>query len=136
MLAVYQYYLLNYKNKKDNEWMCKEFFSGIKKSKIGSLNSIMFMLIRFLSVMLVIAMEDTNYYLKLSLFTFFQILFALFLCITRPYEVVKDSIIESIHQINFIVASSFIFFLRTKDSWSESYENNYILVLLSGPFIG
>jgi len=136
MLAAYQYYQLNFMQGKDDQWICKEFFSGIKKFKVQSLNSILFMLVRFISVIIVIMMEDIDYYAKLTLFIFFHILFGLFICITRPYELVRDNIIESIHQINFIVAAFLLFFLRTKDDWSDKSEDNYILMLFSGPLLG
>ena len=115
--------------------MCKEFFSGIKKCKLGSLNSITFLLVRFLSVMIVITLESINYYAKLTFFIFFHILFTLFLYVFRPYESVKDNIIESIHQINFTIAAVLLFFLKTKNDWNESYEDNYILMLFSGPIL-
>ena len=112
------------------------FFEGVKDRKYAKSNGIMFLFVRILSVFVVMALEDVVYHGKVGAFVVVQLLYAMFLVIVRPFEKVKDNIIESINQIIFFVLSIPLIHLNHENEWRDTYEETYITVLMFGPLIG
>jgi len=64
-LAIHQYVKSYSKLDLDKHWVCKEFFNGIKDTKWAKLFTIMFLLVRFLSVVIIFLPEDVEEEYKL-----------------------------------------------------------------------
>ena len=88
----------------------KEFINGFKETKKARLYFSFFMLRRLLSVILLIAAQEMWYGLKLILFVAIHFTVMIYVIIIRPFEKVKDNIIEVTNEIWYSVLISCLFF--------------------------
>ncbi|CAI2380013.1 unnamed protein product [Moneuplotes crassus] len=133
-----------------NHWTTKELYSGIKINRCSKANSIAFIGVRFISILLLVLMDGTAksdkdnqadnvtavYYIKCVFLLLIHVLPCLFLFIIRPYDSVTNNVIEFIHQLNYTVAIAPLLFLKFESDWSTMKEDMYIQVLLAGPMFG
>ena len=54
----------------------------------------------------------------------------------RPFEKVKDNIIESINQTIFLALALPLIHLKNESKWENAYEDIYIIVLMISPITG
>jgi hypothetical protein len=117
----------------------EELFSGLKETTKGRLNSIIFLVSRFLFVFVVVAFEDIPVVVKVIMFGLIQACYVVYLVIVRPFEQVKDNIIEWFNQISYLFLVSSLVFLNTEEKWGNMQKNTYmytlILVSLFGPLM-
>ena len=75
-----------------------EFFSGLKNKTLSRLLPAIFMWQRIISSSLLILFVDLNLAIKMSIITFIQALNLVYLIAVRPYELIKDLILETMSQ--------------------------------------
>ena len=75
-----------------------EFFSGLKNKTSSRLLPAVFMGQRILSWFLLILFVDLNLVIKMSILTFIQAINLVYLIAIRPYELIKDLILETMSQ--------------------------------------
>jgi len=119
----------------DKIWMFKEFFEGIKYTKFSKTTSTNFMLIRSLSVLLIVFMQDFIYLLKTGVFAFIHLIYTIFFITVRPFEKTKDNIIEILNQTTFFVLALPLIYLEKENDWKDSYEEIYLAILMTSPMI-
>ena len=134
--AVCLYFYSTKRKDLKEKWMFKELFSGVKDDRLARTHSVMFMLIRFLSVVIVVTMRDAPYLLKSGLFSMIHLVCMVYYIAVRPFDNVKDNITETINQTTYFVMVTCLCFLREKENWSSSYETMYMYLFLGSPAIG
>ena len=75
----------------------KEFFSGLKDNKVAKLYFSGFILRRLLSVVIVVVSQPLPLMVRISLFASVQVIVTSFTLIVRPFESIKDNMVESIN---------------------------------------
>ncbi|CAI2379904.1 unnamed protein product [Moneuplotes crassus] len=150
MLLSYVYSLKNMHSEFPSHWMTAELYSGIKAKKWPKANSLCFVVIRLLSVIILIGFQNTDlecsdgqvdginfvYYIKLSLFLTLHIASVAFLILVRPYDSAVNNFVESLSQINFISAVTILIFMKFEQDWSTNKESMFIEMLLLSPILG
>ena len=118
------------KNNVPKEIYFSEFFEGLKQNKKSKWYSIIFMLQRVLSCILLIVFANLNYKIKVSLLTFIQAVTAWYAIIVRPYQALKDMVLEVYSQV-MLTSFWFILIFYEKEEKLTS-TTNWIFV---GPIV-
>jgi hypothetical protein len=108
----------------------KEFFSGIKPSKAARLYFSTFILRRLLSVMIIVPGESVPVIVRVILFASVHCLVFVFTVAVRPFQGVKDNLIEALNDLSYGVLTIVIVYFNTKDTWSDSVANSVIYWML------
>ena len=106
-----------------------ELFIGLKMQKKCRFYTAWLLTRRTTYVALLVAISFVSFRTLLIFLSIFQMCYALFICILRPYEEVKDNMIEIMNEIFFIFLLSFLIFVNTEDEWTSSKIIIYIGVL-------
>ncbi|CAI2371970.1 unnamed protein product [Moneuplotes crassus] len=117
-------------------WMYKELFDGLKNGKYSHLHSVLFMLWRFLSILILIFLPQGIYLLRASLFAMTQFISMCYLVIIRPFGDPKENINECINQIIYFMLSLSLISLENRGDWTDTYEDIYMYTLIFAPIIG
>ena len=116
--------------------MLKEFFSGLKPKTFPKFNTILFILCRFLSTIILITTKFSNENIKPFLLILIHLAHFIFLVKVRPFLLMKETIIETLHLGGFIMSIVILLFLDSEKDWKGGKDSIYIGVLMLGPFIG
>jgi hypothetical protein len=119
-----------------SEWYFREFTAGMKPNIQSKIYTLLFMLIRIAFVSILIVFSELPVFVKSILFTFLQLSLTVYLIIVRPFENVKDSILEICNQIIFLVAVGCLIHFDTKPEWGRAMEKFYLYLIMAGPLIG
>ena len=109
----------------------REFFSGLKESKISSFYFSFFILRRVLCVLSVILLQDCSKYVQVALFSLTNLICLGFSCSIRPYIFIKDNIIEVINDLSFCVFCTQLIYLNSESVWNNTSINLSIYFCLS-----
>ena len=108
-----------------------EFFSGIKGTKKARVYALIFLLRRTVLCWIVLLFQRLMSLTVLnSVFVFFQLWYLLFSWILKPFNDVKDNILEIMNEVFYTFLWSSLIYFQTKDKWSTVFENAYIGVML------
>ncbi|CAI2379341.1 unnamed protein product [Moneuplotes crassus] len=136
ILSFYLYKLSFPKINYQEHWSCTEYFEGIKDFRFAKLFTILYLSLRLFLVAILINGRGLQPIWRSVSFVTLNVLFALYLCIVRPFEQTKDSIIEGLNQVLLCVLSVPLLWIETRSDWSSSYEEFYIKIVLLIPAIG
>ena len=91
------------------------------------------MLRRLLSVALLIACQNLYLYIKLVLFIAIHITVMIYTLIVRPFEEIKDNMIEIINEASYTLLICSLLYYNQESRWSEKDANvmMYSLLFLS-----
>jgi hypothetical protein len=108
----------------------KEFFSGIKQSKSARLYFSTFILRRLLSVIIIVPGESVPVMVRVILFASIHCLVFVFTVAVRPFQRVKDNLIEALNDLSYGVLTIVIVYFNTKEAWSDLVANSVIYWML------
>lgn len=123
------------KNDKDGINFTGEFYSGTKDTKIAKLNMLIFIVLRITSVIFVISFTDTISELKVGIFTSLHFGYLVYFISVKPFEEVRDNVIEIFLQTIFVIASIMLMGLDTWSDWKDAFEWIYITLIFFLPVI-
>uniref|UniRef100_A0A7S3KLA0 Uncharacterized protein n=1 Tax=Euplotes crassus TaxID=5936 RepID=A0A7S3KLA0_EUPCR len=128
---------VNYKLHKgdENSKYWGEYYSGLKEETKSRMNTLIFLIVRILSVIIVLCLKSIWYKAKSSLYAVVHVIFSVFLLKVSPFEETKDNINEKILQINYFLACLPLIYLDHESRWSSTFEDIYSALLLSGPIL-
>ena len=129
-------YLTRSDSHTEDHYMLKEFFSGLKPKTFPKLNTILFILCRFLSTILLMTTKFSNENTKPILLILIHLAHFIFLVRVRPFLLIKETIIETLHLGSFIMSIAILLFLDNEKDWRGGKDSIFIGVLMLGPFIG
>ena len=94
--AFVTFLLLFYKYSKDvsKSKFFSEFFADLKPNTIAKLYNMVFLLRRFVIVLLIVFMKDADNTLRLSVYTSLQIILAICCIIVRPFDNIHGNFVE------------------------------------------
>ncbi|CAI2379909.1 unnamed protein product [Moneuplotes crassus] len=117
-------------------WYSTEFFSGIRDAKAAKLYCIMFLTLRIFIVSVIIPAQELASVYKAILFIIPNLCYAVFLCLVRPLQEIKDNIIEGINQVIFCALCVPLLWLDTENDWNSTYEQFYITTAMCSLSVG
>ncbi|CAI2379169.1 unnamed protein product [Moneuplotes crassus] len=133
-----------------HHYTTKEFYSEIKNDNKAKLNTMCFIFVRLLSVLVLLPITNVSktdengetdkiksiYFVKFGLFIFIHLTYCFYLIIARPSIKPAINLIESVSQVNYVLAIIPLSFLYFESDWSSSKQNIYIYILIIGPALG
>lgn len=112
-----------------------EYFKGLKSNTKSRMNSICFFSLRILLVILLVGFDFMPSRVKASLVIVIQGSYILYLVIVKPFDGVKDNLIECFNQITFLVLVFILLIFSEKRMWTKSLEGVYIFILFVSPLV-
>lgn len=112
-----------------------EFFRGMKPNTKSRLNSTFFLCQRIVSIILLVGFSFMPSRAKASLLFLIQAGYIAYLLVVRPFEKIKDHIIECFNQITFLFLVFFLLIFSEKRMWSKPLENVFMSILFVSPMI-
>ena len=109
----------------------REFFSGIKESKIWCFYFNFFILRRVLWVLIVILLQDCSKYVQVVLFSLVNLICLGFSWGFRPFLFIKDNLIDIINDFSFAVFWTQMIYLNSESVWNKVSVNFSIYFCLS-----
>jgi hypothetical protein len=108
----------------------KEFFSGLKPTRAAQLYFSTFILRRFLSVFIIVPGELMSLFARVVLFAGIHAGVFVFTIAVRPFQRVKDNIIEAINDLSFGVLTCMLVYYNSEEAWNYTVANTVIYSML------
>ncbi|CAI2374156.1 unnamed protein product [Moneuplotes crassus] len=108
-----------------------EFFQGVRNTWKARVYSALFLTKRLTLVALVTLLEVFPMLAKVIIFITIQLSCCITIVILRPFESVRNNIIEIVNEVVFLVCSSLMVHFNTKGKWKSWHEKMYINLILS-----
>ena len=118
-----------------NKSYFKEFFSGIKHNKLARLYFSFFILRRFLSVLIVVALEELPKYARVVPFAAVHLCVFLYSVGVRPFESAKDNIVEAVNDLSFGVLCGSLLVFNDEGEWKPAAVNSVIYFMLAASLV-
>ena len=110
-----------------------EIYDGIKDNTASKLFIFIFILRRFLMVAVIVFMRNANIWARCICFALIQITVLIYTIIVRPFEKIKDNLIEFVNEITFTILCVFIIICNDESRWVSSLDTILIYFLM---FVG
>ena len=91
----------------------REFFSGIKSTRISRVYFSTFLLRRVFSILIAVSLSNSSVYLQTSLFALPNILCLWYSAGIRPFDSIKDNIVEVLNDFSFGVFWTMMIYRNT-----------------------
>ena len=109
-----------------------EIYDGFKDTHASKLYMFVFLLKRFLMACVIVFLRNANVWLRCILFTIIQLFVLLYLIIIRPFDWVKNNLIEPINEATCLILSIVITIHNDESKWFDGLDGYliYFLVLV------
>ena len=98
----------------------REFFSGIKSTRASRVYFSTFLLRRVFSILVVVSLSNSSVYLQTSLFALPNILCLCYSAGIRPFESIKDNLVEVLNDFSFGTFWTLMIYLNGKHVWTDT----------------
>ena len=100
----------------------EELFGGIKDTKASKYFTSMLMIRRAVFVSFLIFWNSLNFYFKIGILNFLQLIWVLYQIVVRPFDKIQNSIVCIINDIEFIWLSSLLFRYNKQFDWTQTIK--------------
>ena len=121
--------------KESNHEHLKEFYSLYRDEPRYRVCSPIELWRRFLIIWVVIFLNRFNRDFCFILIYTFQCLYTLFIILRRPYKNLKDSVVEIINQVFYIVLICFLWIFRNEEQWTKVRVHAFVWTLSANTFM-
>ena len=112
-----------------------EFFNGLKMQRRFKLHAFMLMLRRIMFVVLLLTWDSVTSRLLIGVLTFLQLIYLAYVWFMRPFWQIKDSLIEIVNEIYFLLLLSALIYLNEESYWSSSATSIYMWSISSNTMV-
>jgi multisubunit Na+/H+ antiporter MnhE subunit len=109
----------------------KEFFNGIKLQWLSRTYIVVFLLKRTILCSIVTFFLFLSKSIQVYLFVGTQVISTIFVFTVRPFESIKNNVIEIINEIIYLILTIFLIFLKNESRWNGVITFVYIALLMS-----
>jgi len=114
----------------------KEYFSGVKNTRVARMYNVVIMIRRVVLVSLMVCLSNIDKVFLVLLAVCYQIAHTAFIIWMRPYASIKDNINETMIDIVFSVLLITLLYFHTEEAWNEIATDAYFYLLnFPGMFI-
>ena len=114
----------------------KEYFSGVKNTKMARMYNVVLMIRRVVLVSLMVCLSNIDKVFLVLLAVCYQIAHTAFIIWMRPYASIKDNINETMIDIVFSVLLITLLYFHTEEAWNGVATDAYFYLLnFHGVFI-
>ena len=108
---------------------------GFKASWIWRSYWLVFLIRRFLFIVIIFFMEDYDMMKRIALFVTIQALYFFYIMILRPQDSVKENLNDFINEIFYLYFVVFLLHYNTESRWNNTTTETYFWLLMSNNFI-
>jgi len=112
-----------------------EFLSGVKDNKIAKIYWFLALLRRFLMVAWLLLSKSLEFGGYVDALLFIQIPYFIFFIIVRPFDEVKNNVIEGTNELFLIVIISYMCHFNAKPKWTGSATQTFVYVILGNTIV-
>ena len=120
----------NKKSKRKKRLKWEEFLSGVKEKKIAKIYCFLALLRRFLMVSWLLLSKPLGAKGSVEGLLLVQIPYFIFFIIVRPFDQVKNNMVEGTNELFLVVIISYLCFYNTESMWTDSATQIFIYVIL------
>ena len=113
----------------------KQLFDSIKESNISRTFIIKYLFQRILFWLMAALWNPSNTYPKIGVYSLIQLIFFLYTVILRPFNNIKDNLLEIVNEVHYVVLTSSLLFLNYESRWSQVKEIVYLAIIFSNNII-
>ena len=114
--------------------MLGEFFIGLKRTKAARLYTVFLLLRRLAFVSLLITLASVYSFYTMLALIIIQLCYFVFLVIVRPFDEIKNNIIEIMNELYFGILLWWLFYFKSEDRWTATSTNLFIWIIWSNNF--
>ena len=108
-----------------------EIFYGLKVQRKARLYLPILLTRRAIFVILLMTLISIESWILISILSFIQLFYFVFIIILRPFESIKDNIIEISNEIFYCILLWFLIFWNSEENWSPKITEVYIWIITS-----
>lgn len=117
------------KNSQQNQYF-KLFYVNLRRSHLARLYNFFFTLRRILIVLIIVALEDVFYGIRVGSFLIFQGMSLMYVIAVKPFENWKDNLIEILNDTLYVILSILMLLLEEANDASTGVTMNKKLISL------
>ena len=125
LFTVYKWYecidINNFKNIK----YTKQLFDSIKETKAARSFAVKYLFQRIIFCLIAALWMPSNTYPKLGIYSLLQLLFFVYTVVLRPFNNVKDNLLEIVNEIHYVILTCSLLFLNYESEWNQVFEIAY-----------
>ena len=114
---------------------CINWFDGLKERKISRIYTLLFFLRRQIFWILILLFKDLKMIIKVSTYSFIQLIYIIILCINRPLMFTKELIIDLINEIIYLVLWILLIHYNSESVWNTALQYAYIWIIIGSKVI-
>ena len=135
MLAIWQWW----KSRKPEVFETQKYFvtlvEGFKASWICRTYYSVFLIRRFLFIVIIFFLIDIDMIKKIALFVAIQSLYFVYILALRPQGSPKENLIDFINEIFYLYFVVFLLHFNTENSWGDTTTDSYFWILMANNFV-
>ena len=135
LFAIYKWYQWRDVEKFRAIKYTKQLFDSIKESNISRTFIIKYLFQRILFWLMAALWNPSNTYPKIGVYSLIQLIFFLYTVILRPFNNIKDNLLEIVNEVHYVVLTSSLLFLNYESNWSQVKEIVYLAIIFSNNII-
>ena len=108
----------------------KQLFDSIKETNAARTFVIKYLFQRITFCLIAALWMPSSTYPKLGIYCFLQILFFIYTVLLRPFDNVKDNLLEIVNEIHYVVLTCSLLFLNYESEWNQTLEIVYNQIIL------
>ena len=130
-IAVILYLSVSYEITEGKHNKIEEIFSGVKMEKKYKVYVSVLLIRRALFVTLLITLVSVQPWLLISILSFIQLWYFIYIMILRPFIEIKWNIIEIINELYFFILLTSLIFVNKENDWSFIKSRVYMWIIAS-----
>ena len=125
LFVVYKWYEWRDSNKFKNIKYTKQLFDSIRETNAARTFIVKYLYQRITFCLIASLWMPSNTYPKLGIYSFLQILFFVYTVVIRPFNNVKDNLLEIVNELHYVVLTCSLLFLNYESNWNQTLEIIY-----------
>ena len=135
LFAIYKWYEFRDKNKFISIKYTKQLFDSIRETNAARSFIIKYLFQRITFCLIAALWVPSNTYPKLGVYSSMQLVFFIYIIVLRPFDNIKDNLLEIVNEGHYVVLTSSLLFLNSESKWSQTMEIAYIAIIFSNNII-
>lgn len=107
-----------------------ELFNGLKLSRTPRIYAVVFFVRRLILVSLLIFASSLETVPKITIMVLLQMIYLGFIGVLRPFEFLKNNIIDIVNEVFFMVLVVLLFYANVESRWDLTLTDAYLTIIL------
>ena len=125
----------SYKLNENDHNKLEEFFRGLKLDKRHRLYIVFLLLRRIISIILLVVLVSISSQIIIVILVLIQAVYFIYLLWARPYNKIKENLIEIINEIYFTFLLIFLSIINTENEWNDFKISLYMWIMFSNTLL-